>query len=319
MNKRRILFLIILLAAALIGFLCMIVKHRLYAADQSDFFEEKIVYQGRNYHYNNDLLTFLCMGVDADGKDRGSLEGEADAIFLVVFNSETKEIGVISLNRNTMTDIDFYNEDGIYLVQEKAQLAIQHGFGVDKEQGSNLQVVAVQRLMMGIPINGHIAVDMQVVERMNHAVDGVNVTVLEDLTEIDTYFVQGNEIHLSDEQAFWYVKYRDCELFASADMRLQRQTQFLKGFIDKVMDKVHEDFMFPYHLYKECKDHVYTNLSTDRIFMLLMLAKDCDVQNIRFYSLPGETKMGDVYEEFYVDEQGLLDMIVDLFYIEEDH
>ena len=318
MNRRRILCLSILLTAALIGSLCMTAKHRLYAADRSDLFEEKIVYQDKSYRYNDALLTFLVMGIFTWNKDRGPLEGEADANFLCVFNPKTKQLDVICLNRNSMIDIDFYNEEGIYLVRQKAQLTLQHGFGINKEQGSELQVAAVQRLMRGIPINGHIAVDMQVVELMNHAVDGVSVTVLEDLTEIDEAFVQGDEVCLSDEQAFWYVKYRNEFIYGSADRRLQRDIQFLQGFADKATDKMSEDFMFLYHLYKECDEHVYTNLSPDRIAMLLMLAKDCEVQDIKFHNLPGETKMGEKYEEFYVDEQQLLDMIMDIFYVEED-
>lgn len=317
MNRRKILCLRILLIIALIGVLCVIEKSRLYAAERSDIFEEEIVYQNRNYYYNYELLTFLVMGIFTE-EDKEPLEGEADAEFLCVFNPGTKELSVIGLNRNSMVDIDFYNDEGIYLVRQKAQLTLQHGFGINKEQGSALQVAAVQRLMRGIPINGHVTVDMQVVEQMNHAVGGVSVTVLEDLTEIDETFVQGDEVCLSDEQAFWYVKYRNPFIYGTADRRLQRDIQFLQGFADKAIDKIHEDFMFPYHLYKECGEHVYTNISQDRIAMLLMLAKDCEVKDIRFYNLPGETKLGEKYEEFYVDEQQLLDMIVDIFYLEED-
>ena len=318
-RQRRIRLCILLVAAsaAILFILFFLSKKRLYAADNSDLFEETIEYQGKTYHYNDRLLTFLVMGIYSEEEDRGLLEGEADANFLCVFDPETKQLNVISLNRNSMVDIDFYNEDGIYLVCEKAQLAIQHGFGMDKEQSSLMHMTAVQRMMLGIPIHGHIAVDMSVVEQMNHAVDGVWVTVLEDLPKADPVFVQGKELCLSDEQAFWYVKYRDWQSYASADRRLERDKQFLEGFINQAKDKIDEDFLFPYHLYKECGEHIYTNLSTDRILMLLMLAKDLEVQDIRFYSLPGETKMGEVYEEFYIDEEGLFDLIVNLFYEEE--
>lgn len=286
-------------------------------ADNSDLFEETIEYQGKTYHYNDRLLTFLVMGIYSEDEDRGLLEGEADANFLCVFDPEIKQLNVICLNRNSMVDVDFYNEDGIYLVRDKAQLSIQHGFGVDKEQSSLLHMIAVQRMMMGIPIHGHIAVDMSVVEQMNRAVDGVQVIVLEDLPKADSDFIQGKELCLSDEQAFWYVKYRDWQSYASADRRLERDKQFLDGFVNQAKDKMEEDSLFPYHLYKECGEHIYTNISKDRILMLLMLAKDLEIQDIRFYNLPGETKMGEVYEEFYIDEEGLLDLIIDLFYEEE--
>ena len=50
MNKQRILCLKILLIFALVGALCVIEKSRLYAAERSDIFEEKIVYQNKNYY-----------------------------------------------------------------------------------------------------------------------------------------------------------------------------------------------------------------------------------------------------------------------------
>lgn len=329
MKKRRVLYLCIVLFLMLSVVFCMVEKRKLHVSVKGEDFEEKIVFDNKTYAYNQDLLTYLVMGVYTEDverevlgtytehPDKETLEGEADANFLCIFNPKTKELSVVCLNRNSMVDIDFYNEDGIYLVREQAQLALQHGFGQDKEQGSVLQMEAVQRLMRGIPIHGHIAVDMSVVEQMNHAVGGVTVTVLEDLTKIDAGFVQGEELCLSDDQAFWYVKYRDWQSYASADRRLQRDMQFLQGFIKGAEKQMEEDWMFPYHLYQECGEHIYTNLSLDRMVMLLLLAKDCDMEQIRFYSLPGETRMGEKYEEFYVDEEQLTKMILDIFYEEE--
>lgn len=321
MAKQRRVCLCVLLVTVIIAILSILFflgKSRLYMADNSDLFEETIEYQGKTYHYNDKLLTFLVMGIYSWEENRGPLEGEADANFLCIFDPETKQLNVVSLNRNSMVDIDLYNKDGIYLVRDNAQLALQHGFGMDKEQGSLIHMIAVQRMMLGIPIHGHIAVDMSVVEQMNHAVGGVRVTVLEDLPEADPDFVQGEKLCLSDKQAFWYVKYRDWHSYASSDRRLERDKQFLEGFIDQAKNKIDEDFLFPYHLYKECGEHIYTNLSTDRILMLLMLTRDMEVQDVCFYNLPGETKMGEVYEEFYIDEEGLLDLIVNLFYEEEE-
>ncbi len=328
MKKRKVLVGLILLFLSLTS-IFVIEKKRLYISKAGDDFEKTITYKDKTYQYNEELLTFLVMGVYTWDKDRETigtytdtpdgkmLEGEADANFLCVLNPQENLIRIISLNRNSMVDIDFYNEDGVYLVREQAQLALQHGFGQDKEQGSVLQMEAVQRLMMGIPVHGHVAVDMRVVEQMNHAVGGVCVTVLENLPEADSEFVQGKELRLTDNQAFWYVKYRDCTSYASADRRLQRDIQFLQGFLEASKGKMREDWLFPYHLYKECGEHVYTNLATDRILMLLMMVKDYDMENIQFYSLPGETKMGEEYEEFYVDEEKLTEMILDIFYEEE--
>lgn len=328
MKKRTIACIILISLLGLTGTLFLIERGRLYASQQGEGFERTIVYKDKTYHYNKKLLTFLVMGVYVedierelygtytDTPDKGLLEGEADANFLCVLDPEERLIRIVSLNRNSMVDIDFYNEDGIYLVREQAQLALQHGFGQGKEQSSVLQMEAVQRLMMGIPIHGHVAVDMRVVEQMNHAVGGVEVTVLESLPKADPEFVKGKELRLTDNQAFWYVKYRDWQSYASADRRLQRDMQFLQGFLKASKEQMRDDWLFPYHLYRECDEHVYTNLSADRMMMLLMMVKDYDTENIQFCQLQGETKMGEKYEEFYVDEEQLRELILDVFYIE---
>ena len=36
----------------------------------------------------------------------------------------------------------------------------------------------------------------------------------------------------------------------------------------------------------------------------------------RMYTVPGETRMGEVYEEFYVDDDALYDLIIQVFYKE---
>lgn len=75
------------------------------------------------------------------------------------------------------------------------------------------------------------AVNMSAISAINDAVGGIKVTVLEDMTAVDPDFVEGSQVHLIGEDAFWYVKYRDIDTFGSADMRLERQEQYLNGFI----------------------------------------------------------------------------------------
>ena len=75
-----------------------------------------VKYKEKVYAYNEDIMTFLIMGIDknSDVKEvaEGTSGGQADALFLAVMNPHDKSIKVIGINRNTMTDIDIYNEEG---------------------------------------------------------------------------------------------------------------------------------------------------------------------------------------------------------------
>lgn len=57
------------------------------------------------------------MGVDIDGPVQQSSDytqgGQSDALFLLVVNNKTEQLQVISINRNTMADIELCDEEGI--------------------------------------------------------------------------------------------------------------------------------------------------------------------------------------------------------------
>ena len=47
---------------------------------------------------------------------------------------------------------------------------------------------------------------------------------------------------------------------------------------------------------------------------LVSIAKDYSFDENYLYTLKGETKQGDVFEEFYVDETDLFELILKIFY-----
>ena len=61
------------------------------------------------------------------------------------------------------------------------------------------------------------------------------------------------------------------------------------------------------------KEDITTNagLSTIKKLASYDIAEEC-------YSVPGENKAGEIHAEFYVDQDELMDMLVELFYIREE-
>ena len=181
--------------------------------EEQQWQEGWVKYQGNLYAYNEDILTFLFMGIDKDsGGERvteGTDGGNADALFLAVMNPKKKTVQIIGINRNTMADVDIYDEKGNYLMTSKAQITVQHGFGNGLEESCEYQKKAVSRLFYGLPVHGYAAIYMSAIPTINDAVGGVDVKVIEDLTEKDKSLVKDAEVHLMGETAFWYVKYRE--------------------------------------------------------------------------------------------------------------
>lgn len=288
--------------------------------EESRWQEGWIKYQDVIYAYNEDIMTFLFMGIDknSDVKEvaEGTNGGQADALFLAVMNPHDKTIKVIGINRNTMTDIDIYNEEGAYVTTTKAQIAVQHGFGNGVEESCEYQKEAVEKLFYNLPVHGYAAINMSAIPTINDAVGGVDVTVLEDLTARDKSLVKDADVHLMGESAFLYVKYRDTDVFASADMRLARQKQYLNAFIVAAKQAAKNDITVVLDLYKAVSPMMTTDISADEVAYLAPVLLNYSFDDSSFYMLEGETVMGEQFEEFYVDESALYEMILEIFYEE---
>ncbi len=279
-----------------------------------------VKYEDRIYAYKEDILTFLFMGIDKNSEVQevaeGTNGGQADALFLAVMDPSEKAVRVIGINRNTMADIDIYNEEGAYVTTTKAQIAVQHGFGNGMEESCGYQIKAVAKLLYGLPVHGYAAVNMSAISDINDAVGGVEVEVLEDLTVKDPALAKGERIRLTGEQAFWYVKYRDTEQFASADRRLDRQKQYLNALIGAAKQAVRQDVTAALELYKEISSRMVTDITLDEAAYLAPILADYQFDTDHFYMLEGETVKGERFEEYYVDEEALYEMILEIFYEE---
>ena len=105
-----------------------------------------ILYKDGNYVLNEDLVTVLVMGIDKETvvevggqsweEEEGSeyAGGQADALFLLLINPHDKNVYVISINRNSMAEVDVFDEEGNYQGIFTKQIALQHGYGDGKEE-----------------------------------------------------------------------------------------------------------------------------------------------------------------------------------------
>lgn len=282
--------------------------------------EGQILVEGEVYEYNDDIMTFLCMGVDSrngiEKEKTPGKAGQADALLMVVVNPRTEEINVIAINRDTMTDIEVYDTAGMYLEEEKAQITLQYAYGDGREKSCELMEQAVSELFYGIPIHGYGALDMQSIATLNDAVDGVEVTVLEDMTKYRWNWSEEANVVLKGEEALIYIRERDS---ASKELgtnikRVERQKQYLNNYVLKLKDKMKQDITFPINLLSQVKKHLVTSLSVDEIAFMAdtLLRYDFSMENI--ISIPGESKMGEKHEEFYIDETALKQIVIDVFY-----
>lgn len=290
--------------------------------------EDWIRYNGKVYEYNDKLMTVLVMGIDKQGEVSESKSatdgGQADAIFLVVANPDEKKLSLIGINRDTMVDI---NAVDVYGNQTQAtayaQIAVQHGYGDGKELSCQLMEEAVSNLFYQLPINGYVSINMDAIPELNDAVGGVSLTAIEDVYTLDNdvkkrklLVSQGEQIDLQGNDAYCYVRYRNKEEFESARLRLARQKQYLEGFLNQAKIETKKNLTLPVSVYQKLSKYMVTNITVDEISYLATEYVGYDMDENGIYTLEGETKMGEKHEEFYPDEDALIDLMIDVFYQE---
>jgi LCP family protein required for cell wall assembly len=292
----------------------------LQTEDEGENWEEgDLRYKDVHYRYNDEMLTFLFMGID---KKKGTVKeakngidgGQSDAMFLMALNPKTKEATLININRDTMTDIDVYTETGVFLATMKRQITLQHGYGDGKEISCERSVSAVSKLFYNLPIHGYCAINLEAVPKINDAVGGVDVVALEDVKEgSKTIFKEGQKVHLSGKFATLYVQSRD-DSFGSAGRRAERQKQYVVAYADAARAAMKKNVTVLVDLFKTISKYMVTDITVDEVSYFSTQVADYKFDGSRMYSLQGETKMGEEHEEFYADEKALFELILKVYY-----
>ncbi len=281
---------------------------------EDDWQEGDVRYQGSIYRYNDDILTFLFLGIDNKGevvvKEPGINGGQSDAIFLLVLNPDTKEGTVIGINRDTMADVDVYTNTGSFFGTQKKHLTLQYAYGDGAELSCERSRDAVSRLFYDLPIHGYCAINMGAIPLINDAVGGVEVEVLEDVWK----FKEGDKVLLKGDQSYHYLHDRDTKSFNSAGRRLERQKQYLRAYAVAAVEATKKDITLPVKLYGTLSKYMVTDVTVDEVSYLAPRILDYSFSPDRFYSLAGETVDGGILDEFYVDEKALYELILNVFY-----
>lgn len=283
-----------------------------------DWQEGDVRYQGVHYRYNSDILTFLFLGIDKmtevkpvkDGIDGG----QSDAIFLLVLNPRSMEAAVIGIPRDTMAEIRVYERDGSYRGTANAQITLQHGYGDGARVSCERSRQAVSGLFYNMPIHGYCAINMGAIPLINDAVGGVEVTALEDVPR--SRIKKGQTAWLKGMDAYYYLHDRDTGSSESAGRRLERQKQYLTAYAAAALEAMKKDITVPVTLYNTVSKYMVTDISIDEVSYLATQAAGYRFGGENIFSLEGETVTGGQFEEFYVDETALYELILQVFYEE---
>lgn len=278
-----------------------------------------VTWQGKNYKYNQNLSNYLLLGVDkrtpAETRVGKADAGQADALFLLSLNRKTKEMTLISIPRDTMTDVESFDLEGKSLGKSKDHISLSYGYGDGGGESCKLTQEAVSNLFYGLPIQGYLAMNLDGIPELAKSVGGLTVTVPNNSLEYKyPEFSEGAEVTLTEENTEIFVRSRDVDESQSAIYRMERQKAFLDAFSKKAKECYEQNAKFAANLFVAIKPYTVTNISEDRLMKLFQTADEGD--GYTEWSVPGEGTQGLSYDEYHVDDDALYAKIMETFYQE---
>lgn len=276
-----------------------------------------ITYQGKEYQYNEHLSNFLFLGIDtrekAETKTGQADAGQADAVFLVAWDRVEGNVSLISIPRDTLTDIEVFDQEGKSLGKSKDHISLAYAYGDGGTESCRLMEEAVSNLLYGVPLQGYCSISLDGISSLTEAIGGVDVVVPNDsLAEVEPMWSQGTEIHLDGAEAETFVRYRNIRIEQSAMDRLQRQQEFLRAYGEKAVQVYEEDTSFLADLYSSLENYMTTNIGKDMFAKVLSaLQREGNADSM---TIPGEGVQEAGFDAYRTDDSALYEMVLDIFY-----
>ena len=276
------------------------------AQTDTDFHNADVYYNGAAYDYNDRLINILLLGVDRDRPNESDIH-QADAIYLISLDTDEKSVKVIAVSRNTVTAVDAYDINGSYFSTAEQQICLAYTYGSDDKSSSENTLKAVSNYLYGVPISGYYTIFMNSIADIVDAVDGVPVTITEDLTAVDPKMKRGAEVTVTGKNAVRYLQHRG----DSNAPRLERQKEFISNFVGRAKSAMLKDLSLPLKMYNKLAENTVTNVTSASAVYLASEALNADFQII---GIEGESGYDGTYETFVPYEKQLYETVLDVFY-----
>lgn len=275
-----------------------------------------VEYEGNTYQYNDHLSNYLFMGIDStkevDEMETQQDAGQADSIYLVSMDRVTEQVQVLSIPRDTITEIEVFNPAGKSLGMTDNHINLQYAYGDGKEESCELMKTAVSKLLHGIPIQGYYSMNISGIAEVGKLAGDVEIVVPDDsLEEYDSYFKEGTTVIINGDNVEEFLRYRNSDESQSALVRQQRQKTYLKALIPRLQEKLQADSSFVGDMLNDIQPYTVTNMGNDVFVKLLNAAGNSSLET---QTVPGEGVEGQNFDEYHVNDDELYRLVLSMFY-----
>lgn len=231
-----------------------------------------------------DPFTVLLMGIDNDGDNVE--HGRSDTMMLVTVNPNTEKTSILSIPRDTYTEI----------VGRGTKDKINHAHAFGK---ASMAMNSVQNLL-DVPVDYYLSVNMESMQQMVDAVGGITVTPPLSFSQSSYQFTEGQPTHMDGKKALAYTRMRKKD--PNGDYGRQfRQRQIIEGAMKSVASI--DSIMNYRNILGTMGNTMKTNMSFDEMQDLFSNYRTA-ANDIEQDQLSGSgTMMNGVYYEIIPDEE----------------
>lgn len=322
-----ILLIIVLIIAIVSGGTFLILRQRgkksiLPDLSQNKEYYDTIEYEGHTYKYNDDLVSIAFLGIDQydlDNPQSNNFAGANDANIVASIDTETGEMKLVAIPRDTMAEVDIYR-NGKYIEAERNQLCLAYAYGEGGELSCENTITSISRVLDNVPIEKYYALDMSGISAINDAIGGV---ILKSEIDMPSYGVKvGDIVTLKGKMAEGYVRQRSHDYLEASLDRTERQVKYLQSFAEQTVPAIFLDFSKLNDLYNVGAEYSRTNITLSEITYLANLLRSKGTTTFKDYTIKGTMNSsealddnGSIHAEFTPDEDELMKTILDVFYI----
>jgi len=268
---------------------------------EADFFTDDAVSEGLFLQLNRPV-NVLVMGMSVlppdtkklpeDTQELGylpqinSFDGLSDVMLLIRFDPKAKQLNILSIPRDTRTEIEAY---GFRKINAANRLG-----------GAYLSAKSVSNLLGDIEINGYVRINVLGVGKLVDALGGVTVKVPKDLKYQDDsqhlYInLKAGEQHLNGDQALQLLRFRND---GQGDIgRIQRQQILMQALIEQSLNPA--TLARSPIILNTVKENIDTNLNLDSLLTLLNFGVRINRSNIQMLTLPGRVSSSSEFNTSY--------------------
>jgi anionic cell wall polymer biosynthesis LytR-Cps2A-Psr (LCP) family protein len=271
-----------------------------------------VSYNGHTYALNENMVSLVFIGFDRFASaEGGEPAGQADAVMVIAFDTQTGKTTAIGVPRDSMVDVSEFVGDA-FIGQDTMQLCLSYSYGDGRERSCENTVTAVSRVLYNMPITYYFALNESGIAYLNDAVGGVALTPLQ--TVPGTNIVEGQSTVLFGNNAYRYVQWRDTSALNSSLDRQARQIQYVKTFASQALQLSEGSLGVLLDLFNITTDYSVTNLGASEFSYLASALLANNTTSLDMVTLDGEMVQGEIYAEYYLDKKAVYETVLAVYY-----